>query len=231
MDMTSLPSSLSLRLKTTPNMSRAVPTFQSARLVYRAAEKNDVDKAFIHGIINDPTVSAFMRASVHKPQTMDDAETLIKDMQNAILGVIICLPVDPTPEQSSTSEKLAATTTPIGYLFLGLGDLDSTGIYWGQHRECELGLALTPAYHGKGYGREALNWSVDWAFRRANLHIVTLYCYGYNESAHGLYEKAGFTLDARLRHRLWFDGNWHDMLHFSILDTEWKALRDSEKPS
>jgi RimJ/RimL family protein N-acetyltransferase len=57
------------------------------------------------------------------------------------------------------------------------------------------------------------------------MHSVTLACYEYNHGARRLYENAGFTLDGRLRDRVYFDRKWHAMLEFSMLETEWEALR------
>lgn len=52
-----------------------------------------------------------------------------------------------------------------------------------------IGLAIPdPKLRGKGYGREVLNWVLEYAFLQLNLHRVEIGVFDFNENAYGLYK-------------------------------------------
>jgi RimJ/RimL family protein N-acetyltransferase len=111
---------------------------------------------------------------------------------------------------------------PIGFLIVSR----RTGDHSVQPRYCDLGITMAKDYQGKGYGPEAINWALDWAFIHAALHSVRLICFSYNTNARKVYERLGFVLEGRKRECLWVNGGWHDTLLHSMLDREWKKLRE-----
>ena len=75
----------------------------------------------------------------------------------------------------------------------------------------------------QGYGSEAIKWVLGWGFRIAGLHRIGVECFSYNAGARELYEgKLGFEFEGREREVLWHNGGWHDLLSFSMLESEWK---------
>lgn len=94
-----------------------------------------------------------------------------------------------------------------------------------HHRNADVGMALADAHQGKGYGREALNWIIDWGFRHANLHRVNISTISYNERAISLYKKLGFKEEGRRREYVLFDRKWYDLVDLGMLEQEWEEMR------
>ncbi|GKT64140.1 GNAT family [Colletotrichum tofieldiae] len=114
---------------------------------------------------------------------------------------------------------------PIGVLVLN----DEAGDnYRHHHRLAFLTISITLAHRNKGYGAEAINWAVGWAFQRANIHSIRLGCVEYNERGRHLYEILGFVLEGRLRKSHYHERKWWDVLLYSMLEDEWLALRGLE---
>jgi RimJ/RimL family protein N-acetyltransferase len=202
--------------------------FTSSRLIYRAVEENDEDKKFIHESIQmDPINFALSDNSIFRPQTKKLSDNITTSIStNCLLGVMICLPAKPTKQTNGDSSnkeeeesKSEPEPTPIGFVTLSRSDPNVI-----QHRRTIMGITLAKPYQGKGYGTEAVNWALDWAFRHGGLHSVSLQCFSYNSTAEKMYRKLGFVDEGRHREALWFDGEWHDEIHFSMLQSEWRAL-------
>lgn len=83
------------------------------------------------------------------------------------------------------------------------------------------------AYWGQGHGTEATRLTLAHGFELLNLHKVYL---GVN-SAHGAairaYEKSGFVREGELRDEIFRNGRYYHALRMSILDSEYRALRDT----
>ena len=89
-----------------------------------------------------------------------------------------------------------------GFVGIGLGDRD----FW-----------------GKGYGTEAMQLILQFAFTEVNLRRVSLNVFEYNPRAIRSYEKVGFQHEGRLRGALLREGRRWDMLFMGILREEWTA--------
>ncbi|MCZ7572072.1 MAG: GNAT family N-acetyltransferase [Ardenticatenaceae bacterium] len=77
---------------------------------------------------------------------------------------------------------------------------------------------------GKGYGHEALELALGFAFRELNLYRVQLTVFGYNERAIALYKTAGFQREGVYREFMQRDGQRYDLHLFGLLRREWEAL-------
>jgi RimJ/RimL family protein N-acetyltransferase len=93
------------------------------------------------------------------------------------------------------------------------------------HRATEMQVDILPEYQNKGYGSEAINWVMDWAFKTGGLHRVAVECYGYNFGAARLYRRLGFVEEGKKRDFTWHEGQWYDLLLFSLLEGDWKKLK------
>ncbi|WP_078548254.1 GNAT family N-acetyltransferase [Litchfieldia alkalitelluris] len=102
-----------------------------------------------------------------------------------------------------------------------LGFIDLNGVLW-NHRTAWLAVAIgEKANRGKGYGREALNLALCYAFHELNLYRLQLTVFDYNHPAMALYEKLGFKKEGTYREFLERDGKRYDMHLYGILRTEW----------
>jgi RimJ/RimL family protein N-acetyltransferase len=103
-----------------------------------------------------------------------------------------------------------------------LGQLEFDGISW-PHRTTFFSIViLDPEQRGQGYGQEALELGLRFAFHELNLHRVALTVFAYNTRAIALYERLGFVHEGTHREFLERDGQRHDMLLYGLLRREWE---------
>lgn len=182
--------------------------FHSARLVYRAVEPNE-DEDFFLKIQQDPIGYRNSNARLASPQSREDVKRYMEHLASkALLGVVICLPA-PTPESKP----------------IPIGDIHLSPIpsYLAHHRNTTIGIDILPDYQGKGYGSEAINWVLEWAFQIAGVHRVAISAFEWNEGAVRLYGRLGFQLEGRGREAMWYNGRFWDDVQFGMLEHEWRA--------
>lgn len=91
-------------------------------------------------------------------------------------------------------------------------------------RNCELGIVIGERdYWGRGYGRDAVEVALRYAFRYLNYHRVHLSTWSDNERALRSYHACGFVEEARLRQHVWNDGRYKDEVMMGILRPEWET--------
>lgn len=79
-----------------------------------------------------------------------------------------------------------------------------------------------PESRGKGYGSQAMNLLLRYAFDELNLFRVTAVVPAYNECAIRLAQKFKFVEEVRRRKALHRDGEFWDILGFGLLNAEWQ---------
>ena len=77
-----------------------------------------------------------------------------------------------------------------------------------------------------GYGREAIELTLKFAFHELNLHRIQLTVFSYNERAIALYESFGFKREGVFREHLQRDGRRYDMYLFGLLRHEWELTQE-----
>ncbi|TCP56134.1 RimJ/RimL family protein N-acetyltransferase [Tamaricihabitans halophyticus] len=77
-----------------------------------------------------------------------------------------------------------------------------------------------PEVFGRGYGTEATQLVLDYAFDVAGLHRVHLEVYDFNPRAQRVYENCGFTREGVQREALHWNGQWQDAITMAILSTD-----------
>ncbi len=73
-------------------------------------------------------------------------------------------------------------------------------------------------YWGKGYGREAVQLLLDYAFRLRNLRRVWLTVNGRNQRAQRTYRACGFVEEGRQRNHVWSDGAYDDLVYMAVVN-------------
>lgn len=107
-----------------------------------------------------------------------------------------------------------------------LGDINLDVVGW-NFRDAFVGLGIgSRDFWGKGYGTEAMQLALQFAFTELNLHRVTLTVFEYNPRAIRSYEKAGFRLEGRQRGAILREGKRWDVLYMGILREEWREHHD-----
>lgn len=111
-----------------------------------------------------------------------------------------------------------------------IGTLGLVSFNW-IDRSAVLGIFIgDPDYRSGGYGTEAINLLLDYAFRYLNLHSVRLDLIACNERAHKCYQKCGFKDVGRSRDAIFLNGRYYDKLHMDILESEFQGeyIRNKE---
>lgn len=79
---------------------------------------------------------------------------------------------------------------------------------------------------GLGYGTEATQLMLDHAFGTLGLHRIALFVFEFNERAIRAYRRCGFVIEGRARESIFRDGRWWDEIAMSVLERDWRRLRD-----
>ncbi|MGW5126946.1 GNAT family N-acetyltransferase [Streptomyces sp. NPDC004069] len=83
----------------------------------------------------------------------------------------------------------------------------------------EIAIGLFPAHRGHGIGTHAQRLLVDYLFTHTRAERIQLTTDPDNTAQQHAAEKAGFTLEGRIRKAQWRAGTWHDQLLYSALRT------------
>ncbi len=90
-----------------------------------------------------------------------------------------------------------------------------------DHETMTFRIALVgPEVFDHGYGSEATRLVRDFAFGPLGLRRLRLDVVATNERAVTVYERAGFVLEGRMRQAQRVDGQWVDVLHLALLDSD-----------
>jgi RimJ/RimL family protein N-acetyltransferase len=88
------------------------------------------------------------------------------------------------------------------------------------HGKATLGLLLDKSFQSKGYGKEATNLLLDFAFNILNLNNVMLYAIDFNEKAIAMYKSLGFKTIGHRREAYPINNKVYDEVYMDILKKE-----------
>lgn len=199
--------------------------WKSERLTFRALEDSNADRAFVHeAIAGDPVGFALGYSEALRPQSRTMSDAIFDQLRKKGLSVVICLPgtdgQNEGQEAGLARPDSTAAQVPIGVLTLTAAAPENH-----HHRKTTLGISIIDAYQGDGYGPEAINWALDWAFKLGGMHRVGITCWGYNDRAQRLYKRMGFVKEGTTRECLWLNRAWHDAINYGMLESEWERIR------
>jgi RimJ/RimL family protein N-acetyltransferase len=170
-----------------------------------AFDPEEMSKAFARWNLN----SEYQRLLNAMPHRMPSAKSMVKWMEEEV------------GEMSPASYFFSIRTLAEDKL---IGELDLDIVNWaGRDAFVGLGIGETE-YWSKGYGTDAMNILLRFAFTEINLRRVTLTVFEYNPRAIRSYEKAGFRHEGHLRHLLNREGRRWNELFMGILREEWIEL-------
>ncbi|MYL44250.1 GNAT family N-acetyltransferase [Virgibacillus halodenitrificans] len=172
--------------------------FSSERVYLRKMEKNDTEQYHTWRMDMDVmnSTSLFLDTYTYK-ETSDFVEIRMLDSNSSKSYIIM--------------ER--AQQLPIGVTSLINLDLKN------RNAECIIDIG-EKNYWGKGYGKEALQLLLTYAFNELNLHRVSLQVFSFNTRAIQLYEKLGFVEEGKCREALYRNGEWHDIIQMGLLKKE-----------
>ncbi|QDS73611.1 hypothetical protein FKW77_001786 [Venturia effusa] len=197
--------------------------FESKRLIFRACKPEDASWYYSE-IIGDVETRLFSFADrLMRPTSGTEGTQQIKELLSySLLGVVICAPV--------------AANSPVGpvrveYQQIGIVQLtnEAENPVQRHNRKTKLIVHITKSARGCGYGTEATNWALNWAFQIAGMHRVAVSTMGYNRRVLGWLRRVGFVEEGREREGCWWNGAWHDIVTLSMLEGEWRSFKDGTK--
>ncbi len=112
-----------------------------------------------------------------------------------------------------------------GIAVRGSGALIGTcGLFkWNRSwHSCTLGYELSRQAWGQGYMREALAAALDWGFARMALNRVEAQVHPDNAPSLKSVEALGFVYEGRLRQGGFWLGQYHDLLQYGLLRSDYR---------
>jgi ribosomal-protein-alanine N-acetyltransferase len=126
-------------------------------------------------------------------------------------------------------------------VFAGWRRLPNPGVRWGIQRQsdaslvgtcglfkwnrgrrsCTLGYELASPARGAGLMAEALSAALAWAFAAMELNRIEAQIHPDNAASLKLARGLGFVEEGRAREAGYWQGEHHDLLHFSLLRRDW----------
>ncbi|RYP39793.1 hypothetical protein DL766_000235 [Monosporascus sp. MC13-8B] len=77
--------------------------------------------------------------------------------------------------------------------------------HFAHHRNSEISINIARGYQGKGYGAEAIMWSLWYGFQMAGLHRIEIHALSFNITSIRWYKRLGFK-EGRLREHVGLNG-------------------------
>jgi [ribosomal protein S5]-alanine N-acetyltransferase len=99
------------------------------------------------------------------------------------------------------------------------------GLYWTkgiQRWQAELGYTLHQDWWRQGYASEAGAALLRFGFVELHLHRIFAECHPANTGSARVMERLGMRYEGCMREVEWNGHGWWDMLHYAILDHEWR---------
>jgi RimJ/RimL family protein N-acetyltransferase len=170
------------------------------RVTLRTLEREDVD--FVHEHKNPPGVR---RSFIWPyPENRDDVEEFLFEEDDGT-SLLACVEgEDDDPE-------------PVGQVGFSVED---------RTRAAEIGVWIARPYWGEGYGTEACERFVDYAFDERNVHRMSARVMDGNAGSRRIWEKLGFEHEGVLRDAEFMGGEYRDMHVYGVLEDEWRERDD-----
>lgn len=85
-----------------------------------------------------------------------------------------------------------------------------------------LSLWVHPDYQGNGYGTEASELAIDYAFNELRYHKALARTTESNRGSQRVWEELGFEKEGELREQNYRDGDFEDVFVYGLLEDEWE---------
>ena len=175
---------------------------EGKRVRLRSFELSDVDEIMKHW--NNIELRNLVGSADRGPASINDEEEWIKETWKQ--------------RRERAAFTFAIETVSDKKLIGGIGLFNFN---W-PSRSAVFGVSIYDSKNrGKGYGQEATDLMLDFAFRTLNLNRVELYTFDFNERAQKCYQRVGFKQVGRRRKARFIDGKYTDDIIMDILSEEW----------
>ena len=202
-----------------------IPRLYTPRLCLRPFTLADAPR--VQQLAGDPRIAATTAALPH-PDPHDAAEKWIKSHQAAAaLGnkfeFAITLAGTRTPNRES---DLTDTGFVIGAIGIGdAGEFASFQIPDGDQEFATLGYWIGVPFWNKGFATEAARALLDFAFHRRHYPRVVACHFAHNPASGRVMQKLGMTQQGTLPNHFHKNGQFHDLVQYTILEQDWSRQR------
>lgn len=118
---------------------------------------------------------------------------------------------------SNTKDCLRCIISPANQPEKGVGTIILNPIDY-KNGTAEIHIKLDrSAGQGRGYGTDAIQTIVKYAFLELRLNCIYAYILPYNVPSQKVFQKCGFQKDGILRSRVFKNGLYHDLFSYSIV--------------
>jgi len=155
----------------------------------------------------------------------DDAELLMELINDGEVERMICgwsFPVS-YDEQKKWIASLSRTKDVLRYIIddridnKSIGTIIVSDIDF-KNGTSEIHIKLRENAKCKGYGTESIKMVTDYLFRELRLNCVCAYVISSNHASQKLFENCGFAQEGVLRSRVYKNGEFQDVLSYSVLN-------------
>ena len=177
--------------------------------------------------MTETTVVEGERVSL-RPVERDDADILQQSMTNPAIRVP--LGSEPRNYEETTAFIETYVEGDDNLSFVVEADDERIGVVAAKSlspTRPELVYWLFPAYHGQGYGTDAVGTFVDYLFRTVDCHGLFAVAFDFNAGSHGVLRRLGFREEGRLREHRFVDGSYVDVVQFGLLRREWESTESA----
>lgn len=88
----------------------------------------------------------------------------------------------------------------------------------------DVGYALAPKFHGKGYATEAMKALTDEAFKNRNAERIFAEVFAGNQTSRRVVEKLGFSYEGTFRRAILKKDQWLDKWILAITRPDWERI-------
>jgi len=103
-----------------------------------------------------------------------------------------------------------------------IGNMGLFRINWLDRKAETAALIISDKYRSKGYGVEAKELLLEYAFNTLGLHRIESCAMADNIRSLAYLRKSGYVEEGVQREAIFKNGRWTDLICFSILEEEWR---------
>lgn len=171
------------------------PVLTTANLILREVDEKDVDEVFF--LRSDKEIMKYIpRPLAQTKQDALDRIQMFRDAREKEEGIHWTI-------TQKGSDKL------IG--IISIFKIDK------ENLRSEIGYILHPDYQGKGIISEALQKIIEFGFEKINLHSLTAIIDPRNIASEKVLQRANFEKEAHFKEDCFYEGEFLDSVHYSIL--------------
>jgi len=163
-------------------------------LGFRKAKDSDAKQ--LAKVANNKNIARNMRDRFPHPYTLTDAKEYIKNVK-----------------ENPHFEHVFVITLQ-NEIIGSVGGFRDEDVY---AHNMEIGYWIAEAHWNKGYGTAALKWITRYLFENTNVNRVYAGVFEYNIASANVMEKCGFRHVARVRKKVYKEGNYYDEFLFDML--------------